>query len=298
MGTDKSPTQRAIDDFDERIDAALARWPRPDQRCEDADERVARILARIETEKGRRSNDRLLSAPFGADALPLLRRPIGGGPWLFAGGTASVVLAAAAAVLVVGGIRRAPPLPPSATSVPVRVAVTASPSAVAPATDDAVDPSSLPRAPIGDVGIGSGRGSLKRARSTPPSPTPPSAVAVAASPTLPADTEPEPTIPVGADRTGRPSADPESVPLRPAAGAVESALAQVVPGARACLEPGQGVIRAAITFGSSGRVRDVAVVGMDGNDPVASCVRGALADAKVGPFAMPAFVWMATVRGR
>jgi hypothetical protein len=299
MGTEKSPAQRVVDKFDERIDAALARWPRPDRRRDGADERVARILARIEREKGSPSNDRrLLNAPFWADALPSVRRANGSGPWLFSGAATSVILAAAAAVLVVSGIRRAPPPPPGTRSVPVRVAATANSSVVAPAPDDAVDLSSLPHAPVGDGGTGSGHGSIRRARSTVLPPTSPSAVAVVPSASLPGDPEPEPTVPVGAARTGASSVDPESVPLRPAAGAVESAVARVLPGARACLQPGQGVVRATITFGSSGRVRHVAVVGTEGNDPVASCVRGALADAKVGPFAMPAFVWTATVRGR
>ena len=339
MGTPKSPTQR-LDDLDERIDAALARWPRPDRRCDGGSERIARILARIQIDeggasrapssspidargalrapsssaideggalrapssspvaKGSCSNERvLLNAPVWADALPLVRSAKAPGHWVVAGGAATIVLAAAAAVFLVSGMRRAPPLVPSVAPTPVLVAVAATPS-VEVGPDDSVAPSSLPRAPRGDVGSGTDRGSVRQARSMVSLPMAANTAPDAASPSIPANRGLETAIPVGADLTGGGAADSESVPLRPAAGAVESALAQVLPGARACLQPGQGAVVAAITFGSNGQVKDVAVGGTGANDPAAACVRAALASARVGPFAMPAFVWTSTVRGR
>ena len=294
MGTAKSPTRRVVDDFDERIDAALAQWPRPDRRRDGADERMVRILARIEAEKGRRSSDRpLMNAPLWAEVLPRVRRPPVRGPWMLAGGASTVVLASAAAITLITGVRGDPrprPIPAVGSAL---VVATASPLPVMSSTYDAVDPSALPRA---SIGVGAGLGAFRQGRSAVSSAAPATAAPVLSPPSPVPGPKSEIPVPVGAPRTVGSSGDVGSVPLRPAAGAAESAVSQVLPSARACLAPGQGMVRATITFRSDGQVKDI-VVGPEASDPVATCVRGALAAARIGAFAMPTFVWTTTVRG-
>ena len=298
MGAEKSPGECADGDLEALIDHALSHWPRADRGRDPRDERVATILARIEREGRTGSKEGfLLNAPLAGESPRSAGRAVARGPWPVAGATATVVLAAAAALLVALP-RRPPVLSPSAASASVRGAAPRSPQAAAALPDEAIDPSSLPRAPGGDrVAESAGRPGT-RTPSVGAAAGFASAMGFDGSGSLAVDREPRVPVPVGADRIGQSSADPERVPLRPAVGAVESAVARVLPEARACLKSGPDVVRATLTFASSGRVKGVVVVGMEAGAPIADCVRDALAEANVGPFATPAFVWTTTVRGR
>lgn len=81
----------------------------------------------------------------------------------------------------------------------------------------------------------------------------------------------------------KPATDP-SLPERPSASMVTSALLAVLPDARACLEDGDEAKPAVVVFESSGAVRSVQVSG--GSAP---CIQKALARARVAPFAQPSY---------
>jgi len=291
MGAEKSFAGGAVDDLETRIDNALARWPEPDRGPNAGDERIARILARVEREGAARSeNSPLLNVPLLGEAVSPERRAVARKPWLHAGATVTALAAAAAALLLVGP--RNPQTPPErAPLASIRGSVPPTPAASLASADDAIDPSLLPRAPAGDNVAETGRRAGRRATSALDGPARGGPLS-----DPPVDGESEVPVPVGAGRMSLSSGTPDSVPLRPAMGAVESAVAQVLPAARACLKSGDAV-RATITFAPSGRTMGVAVAGMEAGAPVAVCVGEALAGANVGPFASPVFMWTATVRG-
>jgi len=87
-----------------------------------------------------------------------------------------------------------------------------------------------------------------------------------------------------------------SVPQKPSQGAVTGALGAVLPSARACLGPDDAVSRASITFTSAGTVQSVGVTGGAVGKPAEACIKGALTNAKLAPFAEPSYTANITVR--
>jgi hypothetical protein len=104
---------------------------------------------------------------------------------------------------------------------------------------------------------------------------------------------PPPTA-VNVAESPRPAGD--SLPAKPALGAVQGALGTVLPGARSCLGPDDPVSRATITFKSDGSVQAVAVSGHASGEPAEECIRSRLMAARIPPFASPTFTWTVTVR--
>ncbi len=86
---------------------------------------------------------------------------------------------------------------------------------------------------------------------------------------------------------------PGSVPQKPSQGALTSALSAVLPAARACVADDDPVSRATVTFASGGNVQSVSVSG-----PATSsgCIKSALMNAKVSPFAEASFTTSVTIR--
>lgn len=86
---------------------------------------------------------------------------------------------------------------------------------------------------------------------------------------------------------------PGSVPQKPSQGALTSALSAVLPAARACVADDDPVSRATVTFASAGNVQSVSVSG-----PATSsgCIKSALMNAKVSPFAESSFTTSVTIR--
>ena len=82
-----------------------------------------------------------------------------------------------------------------------------------------------------------------------------------------------------------------SLPDRPSASLVTSALLGVLPDARACMNDGDDPQRASVTFGSNGAVTSVQASG-----PQASCIQKALTRAHVAPFSQPSYRANVTVR--
>jgi hypothetical protein len=87
-----------------------------------------------------------------------------------------------------------------------------------------------------------------------------------------------------------------NVPQKPSQGAVTGALGAVLPSARACLGPDDPVSRAAIVFSSAGTVQSVNVSGGAAGKPAEACIKSALMNAKVQPFAEPSYTANVTVR--
>jgi hypothetical protein len=87
-----------------------------------------------------------------------------------------------------------------------------------------------------------------------------------------------------------------TVPQKPSQGAVTGAIGAVLPGARACLGPDDPVSRASITFTSAGSVQNVSVSGGAAGKPAEACIKSALGNAKIAPFAEPSYTANITVR--
>jgi hypothetical protein len=90
---------------------------------------------------------------------------------------------------------------------------------------------------------------------------------------------------------------PGSVPQKPSQGAVTGAIGVVMHQARECLGPDDPVSHASIVFGSAGTVQSVSVSGHAAGKPAEACIKTALSQAKVSPFAEPTFTARVTVRG-
>jgi hypothetical protein len=103
-----------------------------------------------------------------------------------------------------------------------------------------------------------------------------------------------PTTVANVAESPRPAGD--SLPAKPALGAVQGALGTVLPGARSCLGADDPVSRATITFKSDGSVQAVAVSGHASGEPAEECIRSRLMAARIPPFASPTFTWTVTVR--
>jgi hypothetical protein len=89
---------------------------------------------------------------------------------------------------------------------------------------------------------------------------------------------------------------PGSVPQRPSQGALASAIGRVLPDARSCLGPDDGVSYANIVFESGGSVQNVTLSGFAANKPAGACITTALKKGQVGPFAEPTYSAKVTVR--
>lgn len=95
---------------------------------------------------------------------------------------------------------------------------------------------------------------------------------------------------------GEPGPAAGSVPMTPSQGQVQSALAAVRGAARGCVAGMEEPSRAAVTFGSDGRVSAVSVSGAAAGKPAAACIQSALGNARVPPFKKPAFTVGLTLR--
>jgi hypothetical protein len=89
---------------------------------------------------------------------------------------------------------------------------------------------------------------------------------------------------------------PGSVPQRPSQGALASAIGRVLPDARSCLGPDDGVSYANVVFESGGSVQNVTLSGYAANKPAGACITTALKKGSVGPFAEPTYSAKVTVR--
>lgn len=254
--------------------------------------------------------------------------------WIAIGG---VVAAAAVAAGVFFGMKQAKPAGdmavasrPVAAPVQPQAPAAAATAQPEPQATRAVDPASLPQAPVDNApsaaAASNGANAAKSAVAAPSA----TATAAAASTTAPA--APAPTADVAAKATASaassdgkslqdlmqqaagttPAAAPPapvretdsppsqpaagSVPLKPGIGAVQGAIGAVVPGARACLGPDEPVSHATIVFKSDGAVESVSVAGGAAGKPQEACIRAALSKARVAPFAQPTYAVSATIR--
>jgi len=89
---------------------------------------------------------------------------------------------------------------------------------------------------------------------------------------------------------------PANIPLKPSQGAVSGAIGAVLPSARQCLGPDDPVSQATIVFQSNGSVQSVSVTGGAAGKPAEACIKLALKNAKVAPFAQATFSASATIR--
>jgi len=79
------------------------------------------------------------------------------------------------------------------------------------------------------------------------------------------------------------------LPDKPTTGQVAVAVGAVLGSARACVAGQDQPSRAVIVFGSAGRVKSVSVSGPAAGTPAAGCIRAALSQARVQPFARSQF---------
>jgi hypothetical protein len=93
-----------------------------------------------------------------------------------------------------------------------------------------------------------------------------------------------------------PQFDPGSVPQKPSAGAIAGGVSAAMSQARSCIGLDDPISRAAVTFDSSGAVKDVVVSGYAAGKPAEACIKAALSKAKVPPFAQPIYTQTFTVR--
>ncbi|MEO8874060.1 MAG: hypothetical protein ABI461_00615 [Polyangiaceae bacterium] len=87
-----------------------------------------------------------------------------------------------------------------------------------------------------------------------------------------------------------------SVPQRPSQGALASAIGRVLPDARSCLGPDDGVSYANIQFESSGGVQNVTLSGFAAGKPAGACITAALKKGSISPFAEATYSAKVTVR--
>jgi hypothetical protein len=133
--------------------------------------------------------------------------------------------------------------------------------------------------------------SAKKAAAPPPAPAASVALAEEAEPSAPAAEESAP-----GDSRMQPAELRPALPERPSAGAVSAAVAAVMNEARLCVAGQTEGSKAALSFGSDGRVSGVSVTGPAAGTPAEACIRAALSKARVTPFAQPSFAASITVR--
>jgi hypothetical protein len=280
----------------DRIDRALAHWPVREKGALEWDEMADAVASRAVSEARPEPDTDLLRPPLPPSSRERGLR-IAAGWWTALGGIAAVAAVAAAVFLAFPHAAKTDP----GGTVAVQPAVTSSPRgvlgapSVAPVDDRGVDPADLPRVVSADT----------RGPSAPGRPSAPPRVAVVVEPSavdapkgkVGASDSSDSLQPAAAVAAGSGLAGgPDSVPLKPPVGAIQSALGVAGRAARACLVPGDAPVHAMVTFRSDGSVNDVAVSGDMAGAAAASCIRGALAKARVAPFAAPFYAAPVTVR--
>jgi hypothetical protein len=214
-------------------------------------------------------------------------------PWL--GGALAVLAAAAAVFVLIGRPSRVEPAvaeqPPASVADPSPLAV----APAAPAPQKAAEPTrgispeqlptAEPRARAPER-VAAAPASKKLRAAAGPSPGEPAPAAPPPATTAD-ELPPNPKLKL---------ADDEERPSRPSTGAVISAVGTVMGGARACVAGHQAPSRAALVFGSDGRVQSVAVTGPAAGTPAEACIKAALSGARVQPFAEDTFSIAVPVR--
>jgi hypothetical protein len=297
------------------IDTALENWPVRERSRLAWDEAAERTLARAMSTDPKAAGDSISDSELLRPPLPMTMRERYGanfriGGWLWVGGVAAAA-AMAGGLFVLGerhrneaaaaGTRGSPAL-----TLPGAPAPKARPSGVAVVStldERGVDPADLPRARADLRGAGPPAGvSSRTSAGAPMRPSGADPTSPAASEALAPDLtgapdgvneglQPAAAVAAGSSLAGAAG----SVPLRPSMGAVQGAIGAALPGARACLAPGDAPARATVTFTSGGTVGDVLMSSGRGG-PAERCIRSVLSKAQVPPFAEPSFVYTVTVR--
>lgn len=175
----------------------------------------------------------------------------------------------------------------------------------APAGHASTKPSTKPSAAGGSSGGGGLADAMEKDTSSTPPPAPPAADTTPAPATgasgslkdaMQTAAGPSDSTAGQKDAPSGPKFAPGSVPQRPSQGALASAIGRVLPEARACLGPDDGVSYATIVFESAGGAQNVTLSGFAANKPAGSCITTALKKASVGPFAEPTYSAKVTVR--
>jgi hypothetical protein len=110
------------------------------------------------------------------------------------------------------------------------------------------------------------------------------------------EAEPEVQAP-GPSEAGMVMADGRAgIAERPSPGAIQAAVGSVMGSARACAAGLNGTSRAALTFGSDGQVKSVAVSGPAQGTGAEACIQTALGRARVQPFARSSYTVRLSVR--
>lgn len=266
-----------------------------------------------------------------AHAHPAPKKSGTGGIVVLFGGLAAVAAIAAGAFFVVKGRSNDTNkiVAQATVTAPVANAANApSPNATAPSKDNAIDPNALPLAnapllPIANAPANTAaptgllpfapraadtNATAMASAAAPPialtASTPAPVASAAPSPSSSASLEeqmkqaagpstsavPAPTAPGAQDPA------PGNVPMKPSQGAVSGALGAVLPAARQCLGPDDPVSQANVVFQSNGRVQSVNVSGGAAGKPAEQCIKNALMNAKVAPFAQQTFSAFVTIR--
>ncbi len=266
-----------------------------------------------------------------AHAHPAPKKSGSSGIVVLFGGLAAVAAIAAGAFFVVKGQSNDTNkvVAQATVTAPVANAANApSPNATAPSKDNSIDPAALPLAnapllPIANAPANTAvptgllpfaprpadtNATAMASAATPPTAptasTPAPIASAAPAPSSSASLEeqmkqaagpstsavPAPTAPGAADPA------PGNVPMKPSQGAVSGALGAVLPAARQCLGPDDPVSQANVVFQSNGRVQSVNVSGGAAGKPAEQCIKNALMNAKVAPFAQQTFSAFVTIR--
>lgn len=274
----------------DRIDRALAHWPIREKEALEWDEMADAVVSRALSEARLEPDTDVLRPPLPPSSSERGLR-IAAGWWTALGGISAVAAVAAAVVVAFPRAKIDPDtvaVQPEATSSPRAVPRA---SSLVPVEDHGVDPADLPRVASADTkGLSApGRASAPRVAVVEPSAVEAPKGSVGASDSSDA-LQPAAAVAAGSGLAG----GPDSVPLKPPVGGIQSALGVAARDARACLAPGDAPAHAIVTFRSDGSVNDVAVSG--DRTSAESCIRGALAKARVAPFAAPFYAAPVTVR--
>ncbi len=213
---------------------------------------------------------------------------------LVAAGVALVGLAAAVAIFV-RGHNQPPPLEtnPQVQQQPVAAAAPAASAAPAPAkaAEEEKGVLSLDQLPNGELAAASktapsaGAHAAPRGKLAAAAPEDKSEVKVQLPGTASDKTTQDKPIPGMKPAEGTTN----GLPDKPSTGAVAVAVGAVLGSARACVAGQDEPSHAVIVFGSDGRVKSVSVSGPAAGTPAAGCIRAALSQARLQPFARSTF---------
>jgi hypothetical protein len=202
-------------------------------------------------------------------------------------------MAAAVAILIL----RNPAAAPEATAVTTRAAAPAPAApgaAAAPAArnEEALSFNDLPKQ-AAQAPAARPKSAAPPAAAPMPRTAPPAPLAKRAEPPPPASPPPAAQAPIE-KKDGPPpgmqvAVGPGGMPEQPSFGAVQAAIAGVLGAARACVAGQDASSSAVLVFGSDGRVQSVTVSGPAAGTPSEGCIRNALKQARVEPFAKPSF---------